>query len=73
MSDDYKVSATMEAYFANFIINGNPKSGSLPNWPAAKAGDNDPDIMVTDVDSKSVKATHDDRYRFLDKGCSSKK
>ncbi|MEP7110111.1 MAG: carboxylesterase family protein, partial [Ferruginibacter sp.] len=33
--DDYKVSATMQNYFANFIKNGNPNGKDLPNWPAA--------------------------------------
>lgn len=66
-ADDYKVSETMLDFFANFIKTGNPNGDKLPNWPAAKSGDNTPDIMVIDVDSKSVKAADDGRYRFLDK------
>jgi para-nitrobenzyl esterase len=31
--DDYKVSATMQDYFANFTKTGNPKGNGLPNWP----------------------------------------
>ncbi|MCC6279087.1 MAG: carboxylesterase family protein, partial [Saprospiraceae bacterium] len=31
--DDYKVSATMLQYFANFIKNGNPNGDKLPEWP----------------------------------------
>jgi carboxylesterase type B len=31
---DYKVSATMESYFANFIKTGNPNGAALPKWNA---------------------------------------
>ena len=34
--DDYKVSATMEDYFANFIKTGNPNGKGLPEWKANK-------------------------------------
>jgi para-nitrobenzyl esterase len=64
--DDYKVSETMLNYFANFIKTGNPNGDKLPNWPVAKPGDNTPEVMVIDVDSKAVKANDDGRYRFLD-------
>ncbi len=65
--DDYKVSATMQDYFANFIKTGNPNGGSLPNWPAAEKNSAEPDVMVINVESKGVKATNDARYIFLDK------
>ena len=65
--DDYKVSATMQDYFANFIKTGNPNGGSLPNWSAAEKNSLEPDVMVIDVESKDVKATNDARYIFLDK------
>ncbi len=65
--DDYKVSETMLNYFANFIISGNPNGGKLPQWSAAQKGDNAPDVMVIDVESKAVKAKDDGRYRFLDR------
>lgn len=65
--EDYKVSATMQDYFANFIKTGNPNGGSLPNWPAASKDAAEPDVMVIDVQSKAVKATDDARYLFLDK------
>lgn len=64
---DYKVSQTMEDYFANFIKTGNPNGGGLPNWPAVAKTATDPDVMIIDVDSKAVKAPNDNRYRFLDK------
>jgi para-nitrobenzyl esterase len=71
--DDYKVSETMQNYFANFIITGNPNDGKLPDWPAAKANDSNPDVMVIDVESKAIKATNDNRYIFLDKAYGNKK
>lgn len=64
--DDYKVSATMKAYFANFIKTGNPNGTELPNWPKAEAGDATPPVMVINVESKAVDAKNDARYRFLD-------
>ncbi len=66
-ADDFKASETMQNYFANFIITGNPNNAKLPNWPAAKAGDSNPDVMVIDVESKAIKAPNDARYLFLDK------
>lgn len=65
--NDYKVSTTMEDYFANFIKTGNPNGGNLPHWPAAEKNTSEPDVMVIDVDSKAVKAKNDARYTFLDK------
>lgn len=65
--DDYKVSETMQNYFANFIKTGNPNGEKLPQWPAAKKDDAAPDVMILDVESKAVKAKDDGRYRFLDK------
>jgi para-nitrobenzyl esterase len=62
--DDYKVSETMEAFFANFIKNGDPNGPSLPTWSPLRAGS--PSIMVIDVVSHPATAQHDDRYRFLD-------
>ncbi|MBS1610906.1 MAG: carboxylesterase family protein [Bacteroidetes bacterium] len=66
-ADDYKVSETMQNFFANFIINGNPNGKNLPEWPAAKPADTNPDVMVLNVESKSIKAPDDARYIFLDK------
>jgi para-nitrobenzyl esterase len=66
-ADDYTVSKTMFGYFANFIKTGNPNGGTLANWPAAAPLDKEPSVMVIDVESKTVKATEDARYEFLDK------
>lgn len=65
--DDYKVSATMQNYFANFIISGNPNGKDLPNWPAAEANATEPDIMIINTVSGAIKATNDARYLKLDK------
>jgi len=65
--DDYKVSETMHNYFANFIKSGNPNGEKLPDWPAAKPIDPEPDIMIIDVESGAEKALNDARYVFMDK------
>jgi para-nitrobenzyl esterase len=66
-ADDYKVSETMSNYFANFIKTGNPNGAKLPEWPAAKAGDSTPPVMILNTESKAEKAKDDARYLFLDK------
>jgi para-nitrobenzyl esterase len=71
-ADDYKVSETMQNYFANFIKTGNPNDGKLPEWPAAKASDANPPVMVLNAESKTAKANNDARYEFLDKAYKNK-
>ncbi|MFY7829000.1 MAG: carboxylesterase/lipase family protein [Flectobacillus sp.] len=65
-ADDYKVSDTMCNFFANFIKLGNPNGDKLPEWPAAKAGDKQPPVMIIDVNSRAEKSTIEPRYDFLD-------
>lgn len=65
--EDYQVSKTMQEYFANFIKNGNPNGAGLSDWPAAKANDTEPAVMIIDVESKIQTAKDDARYVFLDK------
>lgn len=65
--EDYKVSETMQNYFANFIKTGNPNSDGLSQWDAAEAKDKTPPVMVIDVESAQKQALHDARYEFLDK------
>jgi len=65
--DDHIVSKTMKSYFANFIKTGNPNGAGLPEWPAAKAGDDAPDVMNINVESKAFNAQYDARYRLLDR------
>jgi para-nitrobenzyl esterase len=65
---DYKVSATMESYFANFIKTGNPNGATLPKWTANVKGSPVTfiNINVTTVPEKETKQLHG-RYLFLDK------
>ena len=61
--DDYKVSETMEAYFANFIKTGDPNGQGLPSWTPMRATDSQ--VMVIDVHSHEEAEPHADRYQFL--------
>ena len=63
--DDYKVSRTMEDYFANFIKTGDPNGSKLPKWPAAN-GDKSVPVMHIDVETRVEREKHRDRYEFLD-------
>ena len=65
--EDYVVSKTMQQYFANFILTGNPNGQDLPEWPSAQADDQTPPVMIIDVESKSIDAKDDARYQFLDR------
>jgi para-nitrobenzyl esterase len=60
--DDRKVSATMSAYFANFIKTGNPNNGSLPVWPKASLDAGKVRRQVIDVDTYSAAFPEQRRY-----------
>jgi para-nitrobenzyl esterase len=63
--DDYKVSETMQSYFANFIRTGNPNGKGLSEWPAmSKSGG--PSFLRIDVECRAEIDQHADRYSFLD-------
>ncbi len=62
--DDYKVSKTLQGYFANLIKTGNPNGNGLPEWPAASGYP--VSVMHINVDSKAAPETHRDRYELLD-------
>ena len=64
--DDYKVSATMEDYFANFIKTGNPNGAGLPKWVPNTKGSK-VSVMDIDLNSHLVKENLEARYWFLDK------
>ncbi|MGB5782806.1 MAG: carboxylesterase family protein, partial [Eudoraea sp.] len=65
--DDFKVSETMQNYFANFIKTGNPNGENLPEWPSSEANDTNPPIMIINTESVAKNASNDARYEFLDK------
>jgi para-nitrobenzyl esterase len=64
--DDYKVSVTMENYFANFIKTGNPNGAGLAKWDA-NTGKSPVKFMNIDVTSEQKTEADRDRYLFLDK------
>ena len=61
--DDYKVSETMQTYFANFIKNGDPNGNGVPQWDRLQ--NNDPKVMVIDVNSQLTPITNTSRYILL--------
>lgn len=68
--DDYKVSKSMQGYFANFIKSGDPNGPGLPPWPAANTrGDSGsaPQVMKLDVESRAEPDMTRARYMFLDR------
>ncbi|WP_022824144.1 carboxylesterase/lipase family protein [Hymenobacter norwichensis] len=67
--DDYKVSATLQSYFVNFIKTGNPNGAGLPSWPAAKAGDG-AQVLRVDVNTRVEPDANRSRYLFLDQQAS---
>lgn len=64
--DDYAVSEIMQAMFANFIKTGNPNGLGVPEWKPVING-KPAEVMIINVDSKSVTAANDARYEFMNK------
>jgi para-nitrobenzyl esterase len=64
--EDYKLSAVMEAYFANFVRTGNPDGPGLPPWPASNSGDS-VRVMMLDTNPRAEPLRHGEGYRFLDR------
>jgi len=63
--DDYKVSTTMQGFFANFIKTGDPNGPGLPHWP--KANYEPASFMRIDVESHEEPDSHAGRYTLLDR------
>jgi para-nitrobenzyl esterase len=61
-AEDRKVSATMSAYFANFIKTGNPNGKNLPAWPRAPLDAGKIRRQVIDVDTHSAPFPQQRRY-----------
>ncbi len=64
--EDYGLSETMQAYFANFVKSGNPNGAGLPPWPATVSGDSS-QVMILDVAPRAKLAPHAAVYRFFDR------
>jgi para-nitrobenzyl esterase len=64
--DDYKVSAMMQKYLANFIKTGNPNGGQLPEWPSVKPDSDSPMIMNFNTETKVISASNDYRLKYFD-------
>ncbi len=64
-ADDFIVSETMQACYANFVKTGNPNGAGLPEWQEAK-GSPLP-VMHWDVESRTEPEHNRDRYLFHDR------
>lgn len=64
--DDYKVSRTMQAYFANFIKKGDPNGKGLPQWKAANKAAGIP-VMHINVNTVARPEANRDRYLLMEK------
>jgi para-nitrobenzyl esterase len=64
--DDFKVSAEMEQYFANFVKTHDPNGAGLPAWPKAEGGGVSQFLQI-DVQTAARTEQHRGRYLILDK------
>jgi len=62
-ADDYKVSNTMESYFANFIKTGNPNGQGLPKWKPFNEANQQ--AMWIDVTSKTIPIKNPQRFTVM--------
>jgi len=63
--EDFVVSKTMQAYFANFIKKGDPNGKGLPKWNAIGKAGTSP-VMYINVESKQTMEKHPERYALMD-------
>jgi para-nitrobenzyl esterase len=63
--DDYKVSETLQNYFANFIKTGDPNGAGLPAWPRGGVTNGQVQRIRIDVDTRAETEPRA-RYLFLD-------
>ncbi|MGI4022515.1 MAG: carboxylesterase/lipase family protein [Janthinobacterium lividum] len=62
--EDYKISATMLQYLADFVKTGNPNGAGLPAWSAINGSN--VSLMNIGVQTKEEKEQNRGRYLFLD-------
>jgi para-nitrobenzyl esterase len=62
---DYKVSALMQDYFAQFIKTGDPNGQGLPHWPVLQSSI--PKVMHIDTNARAVPEEYLKRYLLLDR------
>ncbi|HLX62976.1 MAG TPA: carboxylesterase family protein, partial [Planctomycetota bacterium] len=62
-TEDYKVSFTMQSYFANFIKTGNPNGANVPAWPKFESGQRQIIDVNTSAEPEKVRA----RYELFDR------
>ncbi|HEY5809714.1 MAG TPA: carboxylesterase family protein, partial [Povalibacter sp.] len=62
--EDYRVSQTLQSYFANFIRTGDPNGAGLPRWDAYNRSDAQP-RMTIDVASRLEPDTRRARHDLL--------
>jgi para-nitrobenzyl esterase len=67
---DHRLADAMSSYWANFVKNGNPNGGALPQWPEFKS-DSGPIMILSDptapgaIDNMSRLQTFDQVYTQL--------
>lgn len=63
--EDERVSATMQGYWANFVLTGDPNGAGLPRWAPVGAGDAPANRQQIDVVSEGRPFTDQQRYRSM--------
>jgi para-nitrobenzyl esterase len=62
--EDFKVSAIIQEYFANFIKTGNPNGSGVPFWSAANSGKTEK-VMHIDLNTREEDDNSRERYKWL--------